>query len=295
MILLSTIIGLINGIKVICVNALLAVSLCGKGIIVALEVIFGYASCFCHGLGVVFDEFQNFTFEQVSLLSNVKTLIDNIFHGVMKALGDLGNGIIDFIFHGKVQTKAIVTSMEDGIIGLFSLISKALIWMSETIVAVVVFFPQTAYRGVIKAGEITNYSSMKLTEFAVHVAKTVLRDIVSYSLAMTAIFLLLKYRRHIYRLGRNLLFQSIEMVGFSDLRFNFFYEMIIFLDFENSEIFEVATTRSTKSFATHTTTITNKTEAKTNNPKITSEDSLRCFTDLCYLPRSTQMRSSSAL
>ncbi|KAL5279096.1 RNF26 family protein [Megaselia abdita] len=212
MILLSTILGLINGIKVVCFNTILAVSLCGKVIILAFEVLFDYCICIVYGFGVVFDEFRNFTIEQVFLLSSLKALVDNVFHGVMKGFCDLGLSIIDFLFHGKVQAKAIVSSLENGIIGLFSLLSKALIWIGETIVEVVLFFPQTAYRAVIKSGEIANYSSGKIKDFAVHVIKTVLRDIASYSLAMISIFLILKYRRQILRFGQQLLSKIIRMI-----------------------------------------------------------------------------------
>lgn len=214
MFLLSPILGLINGITVVFVNCVLVVSLVGKVIISAFEVLLDAASQFAGGAGVVFEEFRTFTLEQVFLLSSVKSLIDNIFYGIIKMLCDATNTVIEFLFQGKVQTKAVVTSLENGIIGLFSLISKALIWISEVIVALVVFFPKTAYRVAIQLGEIANYSSVKFTEFAVHVVKSVLRDIASYSLAMAAIFLILHNRRQIIRLGRNLVIKSIGMVSF---------------------------------------------------------------------------------
>lgn len=218
--ILSPILELINGIKIVCVNFILGVSLCGKVIISIFEVIFEYASLLVHGLGVVFEDFQHFTLEQVFLLGKLKTLIDNIFHGILKLIGDLGNGIIEFLFHGKVQTKAIISTMEQGIINFFSLLSKALIWISETLVELVLFFPRTAYKLLLKAGEIVHYSSVKFTEFAVHIVKTVLRDIVSYSLAMIAIFLFLKFRRQIIRFGIGLLYKSFRMVS---LRYSAFY------------------------------------------------------------------------
>lgn len=214
MILLTTIVGIINVIKVVCVTTILVVSVCGKVIISAINSLFDYASVLCHGLGVIGEELRDFTIEQIYILNKLKTLIDNIFYAVIKTFCDLGTALLDFLFFGKVQTKAVVSSVENGIVEFFSLISRSLICLSDAAIAAIIFVPQTAYQAIIKCGEITHYSCERLVEAAVNVAKTVCRDIVSYSIAMITIFLILLYRRQLVQILMNLLNRIIRIVSF---------------------------------------------------------------------------------